>query len=181
MGVLKLVTSETIYVNGQSVWTNLTFNRANYLIKEPLEKTDWQITSDTKQMLGQTCQKATGIVKGRKYTAWFTTDIPASFGPWKLHGLPGLILEAYDETGRIRFTCTRIVPETDLPSTLTLNPPADATATTLKDYQRMVTAYREGLLANAGNADDVAVDNATINSARFNSPDRGPKINYPLN
>lgn len=180
MGAWRPVTEEAVYINEQALLVNRSFRRANYLIKEPLEETAWQISTETKQLLSYTCQKASGTVKGRAYTAWFTTDIPASFGPWKLHGLPGLILEAYDNANRIRFTCTRIETDTALPEGLSLNPPADATHTTNIAFLRMEAAYREGLLANAGNSDDVTVDNATINGQQMKAANTKPQLNYPL-
>ncbi|WP_341842871.1 GLPGLI family protein [Chitinophaga caseinilytica] len=180
MGVWRPVTEESVYNNGQALLVNRSFRQANYLIKEPLEKTDWQITTETKQILGHTCQKATGTVKGRTYTAWFTTDIPASFGPWKLYGLPGLILEAHDNANRIRFTCTRIETDAALPSGVSLEPPADATSTTNTAFLRMEAAYREGLSANAGSTDDIRVETATVNGQQMNAPNNKPRFNYPL-
>ena len=54
------------------------------------------------------CRKATCRFKGRNWTAWYTTDIASSEGPWKLCGLPGLILLAEDDEGHYRFECTGI-------------------------------------------------------------------------
>ena len=60
---------------------------------------DWQIEQETKTIEGFTVQKAITSFTGRAYTAWFTTEIPISDGPYKFNGLPGLILEITDTQG----------------------------------------------------------------------------------
>jgi GLPGLI family protein len=74
-----------------------------YLIESTLPSINWTIASETKTIQNYTCQKATTIFKGRHYVAWFCPDLPYSNGPWKLGGLPGLILEAYDPNGTVKF------------------------------------------------------------------------------
>lgn len=57
----------------------------------------WKILVD-KQKLGDfETQKADTEIFGRKWTAWFTTEIPIQDGPYKFHGLPGLIVKIEDE------------------------------------------------------------------------------------
>ena len=76
----------------------------NYLIEETAPQIDWKILKDTMSFSGIACQKATATFKGRKWIAWFATEIPFQSGPWKLNGLPGLIIEAYDEKKEVKFT-----------------------------------------------------------------------------
>lgn len=75
----------------------------NYLIEEHLPVINWKISGDTASFAGLHCQKATTHFKGRDYTAWFCPDIAVHAGPWKLAGLPGLILEAYDTKKQVIF------------------------------------------------------------------------------
>ena len=63
---------------------------------EPTEMPVWQILPETKELLGYGCQLATCDFRGRQWYAWFSPDIPINEGPWKLFGLPGLVLEAWD-------------------------------------------------------------------------------------
>ncbi|GAB0154955.1 hypothetical protein CHRYSEOSP005_02150 [Chryseobacterium sp. Alg-005] len=57
----------------------------------------WKI-SDEKQKFGAyTTQKATTEFGGRKWIAWFTTEIPFQDGPYKFYGLPGLIVKVEDD------------------------------------------------------------------------------------
>lgn len=88
------------------------------LVDEPVLPTiKWQITTEKKSIGTFICQKATARFRGRNYISWFTMDIPVSNGPWKLQGLPGLILEATDEAGEIQFLFSSIeMPSSDLVS-----------------------------------------------------------------
>lgn len=83
------------HIKKNTMWSNLLFGNQIY-VKEKAPKQDWKISKDTKKIGKFNCKKATTTFRGRNYTAWFTSDIAMPFGPWKLHGLPGLILEAYD-------------------------------------------------------------------------------------
>ena len=75
-----------------------------YLIDDAMPAIDWKISSDTQTFGGLRCQKATGHFKGRDYTAWFCPDMPLHVGPWKLNGLPGVIVQAYDAKKDVQFT-----------------------------------------------------------------------------
>ena len=71
-------------------------------------KINWQITSETKNIKDMVLQKAECDFRGRHYIAWFNPKIPIPDGPWKLRGLPGLIIEAYDEKKHIQFNFTSL-------------------------------------------------------------------------
>lgn len=75
----------------------------NYLLEEEVPKINWKISKDTSSISGVHCQKATGYFKGRNWIAWFAPELPFQSGPWKLNGLPGLIIEAYDEKKEVQF------------------------------------------------------------------------------
>ena len=68
----------------------------------------WELKEDQKRIGEFNCYKATTNFKKNNYTAWFTTEIPFSFGPWKFNGLPGIILEISDETNFHQIIATRI-------------------------------------------------------------------------
>lgn len=74
-----------------------------YLIEDAMPPIDWKISSDTATFGGLHCQKATAHFKGRDYTAWFCPDMPLHVGPWKLNGLPGVIVQAYDAKKDVQF------------------------------------------------------------------------------
>lgn len=82
--------------------------------KEPLTPITWDITDSVKTILGYECFMSTTEFHGRRWTAWFAPEIPVHDGPWKLHGLPGLILEATCEGNQYHFTATGLQQERNL-------------------------------------------------------------------
>ncbi len=76
--------------------------------EEEAEVPAWTLLPETETILGYTCHKASCRFKGRDYEAWYTPEIPRGEGPWKLTGLPGLILRAEDTRDHYRYECTGI-------------------------------------------------------------------------
>ena len=75
--------------------------------QEPMGQ-DWDFVEGDTIILEHPCQKAICQYHGRTWTAFYATDIPISDGPWKLCGLPGLILRAYDHSNSFIFNCVGI-------------------------------------------------------------------------
>ncbi len=64
--------------------------------EEDLPTLQWQLTQEQMNINGYECNEARCKFRGREWIAWFTIEIPVNTGPWKLNGLPGLIIRAYD-------------------------------------------------------------------------------------
>ena len=189
----KLVTKENL------------FN--NYLVEEQAPVINWKIENDTASFSGILCQKATAVFKGRNWIAWYATELPFQSGPWKLNGLPGLIIEAYDDKKEVQFLFagtekvtaenntvdnpiasapTLKLPGMDLNtySGAEITLPADALKTSRKELDKLLAArekdpqgFMRAQMAASGN-------NAVIN---MRGPGKGPggsprktEINNPL-
>ena len=80
-----------------------------FIYEEAMERPVWKvIPQQDAQIAGYACQKAETTYRGRTWNVWYTTDIPISDGPWKLYGLPGLILKAVDAKDDFLFECIEI-------------------------------------------------------------------------
>lgn len=163
LGVVRPTTPERYIVSvaDQKLITVAPFQRNDYIITEPLDNITWKILSETRKIKGYTCQKAVTHYKGRDYTAWFTVELPFSFGPWKLHGLPGLIMEATDKKKEVQFLCEVVVRHPNNYVTI----PTAGIKTTKAAFNKMMNAYMNGAGTGSevGNStNDIKVDGVSL-------------------
>lgn len=97
------------YIKDSIYCRQLDFEKSIYLIEDKMKPLNWNITQETRTINGRLCTKATltvaSISKKGKYNevvAWFTTDVPFTFGPVGYCGLPGAII--YLKTPEINYT-----------------------------------------------------------------------------
>ncbi|MDK2773280.1 MAG: GLPGLI family protein [Flavobacterium sp.] len=108
----------------------------HYVSQDSIE-IKWNITNEQKRISGYNCFKATGVYGDRNYIAWYTPEIPTNFGPWKLHGLNGLIISVEDESKEILFTLKRVVKNNEEKEIDIL----DKKLVSLKKYYQRVVDY----------------------------------------
>ena len=99
----KLSSKEVIYYSDE-------FDEHEYKYNEE-PKFTWKITKESKEILGHKVYLASTTYGGRNYIAYFTTEIPVQDGPYKFFGLPGLILEIFDEKKDHHFLAIGISKE----------------------------------------------------------------------
>lgn len=85
---------------------------------EPTSTLNWTLSDSTITVLGYRCRMALCKFRGREWTAFYAEEIPVSEGPWKLHGLPGLIMKAYDSQKHYSFECKGIKSNSSRPITI---------------------------------------------------------------
>ena len=114
----------------------------SYKIETAIPKIDWVIQTERRIVGGYSCQKAVGVFGGRTFYAWFAPDLPFHSGPWKLSGLPGLILEASDKDSELCFIFKDLTRNTDPGETTHpfLNPD-NSIPTDLKAYCRIKAEF----------------------------------------
>lgn len=86
-------------ISHESVFGEKEYN----IVVEKMPKLKWIILNDTLNILNFKTQKAKVNFRGRDYFAWFTTEIKISDGPYKFHGLPGLILKIQSTDDKYTF------------------------------------------------------------------------------
>lgn len=92
---------------------NKKIGKKKYVVIYENKMTGWQLTNESKKIEDYTCYKAMLKQYSKKdaqeyfIEAWYSPEIPASYGPAGYGGLPGLILEL--KYGEITFVAKKLV------------------------------------------------------------------------
>jgi len=114
------------------------------IVETTLPAMNWVLKPEKKTIDKYTCQKAVGNYAGRVYEVWFTPELPYHDGPWKLNGLPGLILEAHDTNKEIVFSFKGITRNDDKEANVvSFFKNYSCVKSNLKSYNRTIQAFTE--------------------------------------
>ena len=98
--------TRTVYYNFLNERKRLEASNFSYLFayyEEEMLLPNWQLENEIVNIEGFNCHKATTTYLGRDWIVYFTQEIPINLGPWKLWGLPGLIVKATDSEENFKF------------------------------------------------------------------------------
>ena len=141
--------------NGQTLFQESWALRTYHCI-EKSETPDWQLIPDsTTTIIGYHCQLAKTNFKGRTWYAWYAEDIPLPEGPWKLIGLPGLTLKAYDENKEYSFTAIGMSTLT-APTPITF-PTAKREEISQKDLREFKEKFTPGMVLETLNIKNIKI------------------------
>lgn len=101
-------------------------------------KINWKISSEKQKIGNWNAQKAETDFGGRHWVAWFASEIPIQDGPYKFHGLPGLIVKLEDKTGSHIFTLQGVKNISEIPADVFSSKEISVNR---KQYQKLVSEY----------------------------------------
>ncbi|HMU07558.1 MAG TPA: GLPGLI family protein [Kaistella sp.] len=156
---------ETFYLIGMGMDT--------YKVSDE-RKAVWKILP-VKEKIGEfNTQKAETELFGRKWTAWFATEIPIHDGPYKFHGLPGLIVKLTDKTNSHSFELKAVKKffENDKPKPASPFVTSPEISINQKQYQKMYLELRNDpaktlreMLSQGGEMKLIGQDGKELNPA----------------
>lgn len=102
---------------------------------------NWKILPETSKIEEYKVQKAETDFAGRKWFAWFTTDVPVMDGPYKFSGLPGLIVKLEDSKGDYVFDLKETKKISELPNLQERR--GTTVAIKRSEYEKQMEKYRK--------------------------------------
>lgn len=96
------------YIKNGKIQERRLAGETYYMVVEDFTPLNWQLIDSTQKIGNYICQLASTFCYGRTFYAWYTSEIPSDKAPWKLGGLPGLVLHAYDSEKKYEWKATNI-------------------------------------------------------------------------
>ncbi len=151
--VMQIGGSSSIYMDMN---TKTSISQENildrtFLIKETVKTYDWNITTENKEIINKKCTKAT-LKENPTIVAWFTSEIPVSFGPMGYYGLPGLILQL--ETPSKNYIIQEISVSKE---NISIKAPDKGKEISREDFDALKKKKQESLGINKGNGSKVKI------------------------
>lgn len=95
-----------------SISKNYIVIGSDYFVFKTEDNLNWNLKNEVRKVNEYKIQKAELKYGGRNWIAWFSPDIPVSEGPYKFRGLPGLIIEIYDDKNNYHFNLLEVKKNT---------------------------------------------------------------------
>ncbi len=149
----------------------LSRTSAPWQYTEPIPTLEWTLLpEENRQVAGYACFGAVTEFRGRTWKAWYTPKLPFRAGPWKLSGLPGLILHAEDTEGCYSFSAIEIRSETE--AVYQYNPISSKGITREKylRYERNYHAAPQSIMAGGAEVFTLHKEGATEVDLTFTVP-----------
>ena len=122
----------------------------SYLIKDKLTEYKWQLTRETKKLIGFDVKKATAVIDSTKsLVAWYAPSIAIKDGPSIYNGLPGLILEleiinnSKSEKKSFGNTTIRATEVKEVPDMKPIEKPKEKNVITEKEFEELAKKQME--------------------------------------
>lgn len=187
MANLRTMAENTKTEFDYTLYKNAPENKISYTLKilgdklryeDEKDLLEWEILPETGNIQGYESQKAMTEFRGREYTAWFTSEIPISDGPYKFQGLPGLILQIGDSENQYIFELTEFKRLNEpIPVELEL---ADYTLTSREKLLRLKREFEEDPFAALDNANRGSTKRVTIHMSKKEKREQLNKIRKEL-
>ncbi|WP_299217905.1 GLPGLI family protein [uncultured Aquimarina sp.] len=87
------------YSNTKETFIRTLYKKRELVYKYSSDHLEWTITENSKKIGIYNCIQALATFHGRNYEVWFTLEVPINYGPLRLNGLPGLVVEATTDKG----------------------------------------------------------------------------------
>ena len=114
-------------------YATLTNGRLVHMIDSTsLDNQKWELTSETRKILGYNCRKAKTVISSNWVEIWYTDELGVNGGPSVLGQKLGLVLETI-RNGNFHVTATRIEKKIKFPEPLNLKANKAVDAVTYKD------------------------------------------------